>query len=286
MISRFKPFSLNIRGRLLRYERPAVMGIINATPDSFYAPSRAEDAGAIARKASEMIASGVDIIDVGAYSTRPGAAPVSAADERERLRMAVAAVREVSETVPLSVDTFRADIAREAVGEWGADIINDISGGEFDADMTEVAASTGAPYILMHHPGKESELHPASRYDDVVADVMKWLSTRLRRLALAGVNDVIVDPGFGFGKTVEDNYRLMASLELFGVFDRPLLVGISNKSMIYRPLGITPTDAHDGTTVLNAVALLGGASILRVHDVVSAVQTVRLIQMLDSSNKQ
>ncbi|MDE5607477.1 MAG: dihydropteroate synthase [Muribaculaceae bacterium] len=285
MISRFKPFSLNIRGRLLRYERPAVMGIINATPDSFFAPSRALDSEAIAEKAAEMIAEGVDIIDVGAYSTRPGATAVSAGEELERLRMAIVAVRSVDSVIPVSVDTFRADIARLAVTEMGADIINDISGGEFDSGMFDVAAITHAPYILTHNPGTEGNMHPACQYGDVVADVLRWLSGRLRRLALAGVNDVIVDPGFGFGKTIEDNYRLMASLPLFEALDRPLLVGISRKSMIYKQLGVDPTDAQDGTTALNTVALLNGASIIRVHDVKAAAQTVRLIQLIDSTTK-
>ncbi|MBD5213243.1 MAG: dihydropteroate synthase [Bacteroidales bacterium] len=283
MISRFKTFSLNVRGRLLRYERPAVMGIINATPDSFFAASRTPDRDSISRRAAEMIAAGVDMIDVGAYSTRPGADPVGVEEEIDRLRMAIVAVREVDQRIPVSVDTFRADVAGLAVTEMGADIINDISGGEFDDKMFDVAAATGAPYILTHNPGTESNLHPASGYGDVVADVTRWLGSRLRTLALLGVNDVIVDPGFGFGKSIEDNYRLMAELALFEMLGRPILVGVSRKSMIYRPLGIEPADAHDGTTALNTVALLSGASILRVHDVKSAVQTVKLIQLLDSN---
>lgn len=279
MINRFRSFSLNVRGRLLSFERPAVMGIINATPDSFFAPSRGGDASAIARMAEEMLAEGVDILDIGAYSTRPGAAAIDAAEELSRLRVALAAVREVAPQVPVSVDTFRSEIAREAVTSLGADIINDISGGEFDSQMFDVVVATGVPYILTHHPGSESQLHPQERYADVTADVLRWLGARLNQLTLKGVNDVIVDPGFGFGKTSEDNYRLLASLDLFATLGRPLLAGLSNKSMIYKPLGVDPDEAHDGTTVLNTVALLGGASILRVHDVKAAMQAVKLIQM-------
>lgn len=275
----FKSFSINIKGTLRRWDRPAVMGIVNVTPDSFYAPSRTSDAGSIAHRVETMLRQGVDIIDIGAYSTRPGAAPVGRDEELRRLERGLEAVRSIDSRIPVSVDTFRADIARRAVTELGADIINDISGGKFDPAMIATAADTRAPYILTHSTGSEADIHLPQRYDDVTSEVIAALSERLAELRLAGAADVIVDPGFGFGKSVADNYRMLDGLDRFAMLGYPILVGISNKSMIFKPLGISPENAQNGTTALNTIALERGASILRVHDVEAARQAVTLFTL-------
>ena len=238
---KFTPFSLNIGGRLVDYTRPAVMGIVNVTPDSFYAGSRTTDAEAVGRRVTAMLGEGVDIIDVGAYSSRPGAADVSPEEEYERLARGLEVVRRGAPEAVVSVDTFRASVARKAVSGFGPLIINDISGGALDDDMFETVAELGE---------------------------------RLGRLTLMGVSDIIVDPGFGFSKTLAQNYELLASLPLFALFHRPLLVGLSRKSMATRLLGIDTADALNATTVLNTLALDRGASILRVHDVAAARQAV------------
>lgn len=277
----FKPFSLNIHGRLIEYDRPAVMGIINVTPDSFYAGSRTK-ADEIGRRVRSMIDDGADMIDIGAYSSRPGAAEVSEAEEIDRLSEGMAALREAAPDVVVSVDTFRASVAKAAIEQMGADIVNDISGGDLDGRMFETVASLRVPYILMHMRGTPADMQTLTEYPDgVTAEVLRDLSVKLRTLRLAGVNDVIVDPGFGFAKTLEQNYRLMADLPMFaGMLDAPVLVGVSRKSMVTRALGITAKDALNGTTVLNTIALLGGAQILRVHDVKACVEAVRIVSML------
>lgn len=270
------PFTLNINGRLVEYDRPAVMGIINATPDSFYPGSRTADSRAVAERARMMLSQGADMLDLGAYSSRPGAADVSAADEGDRLHMALDAIRSVSADVPVSVDTFRADVAEKAVTEWGADIINDISGGTLDPDMFETVARLHVPYILMHMRGTPADMQQHCCYADVTADVAADLSAKLHRLSVLGVNDVIIDPGFGSSKTLEQNYRMLRELDTFGLLGRPVLVGVSRKSMITRLLGIGSEDALNGTTAVNTLALDRGASILRVHDVQAARQAVEI----------
>lgn len=277
----FKPFSLNIHGRLIEYDRPAVMGIINVTPDSFYAGSRTK-ADEIGRRVRSMIDDGADMIDIGAYSSRPGAAEVSEAEEIDRLSEGMAALREAAPDVVVSVDTFRASVAKAAIEQMGADIVNDISGGDLDGRMFETVASLRVPYILMHMRGTPADMQTLTEYPDgVTAEVLRDLSVKLRTLRLAGVNDVIVDPGFGFAKTLEQNYRLMADLPMFAkMLDAPVLVGVSRKSMVTRALGITAKDALNGTTVLNTIALLGGAQILRVHDVKACAEAVRIVSML------
>lgn len=277
----FKPFSLNIHGRLIEYDRPAVMGIINVTPDSFYAGSRTK-ADEIGRRVRSMIDDGADMIDIGAYSSRPGAAEVSEAEEIDRLSEGMAALREAAPDVVVSVDTFRASVAKVAIEQMGADIVNDISGGDLDGRMFETVASLRVPYILMHMRGTPADMQTLTEYPDgVTAEVLRDLSVKLRTLRLAGVNDVIVDPGFGFAKTLEQNYRLMADLPMFTeMLDAPVLVGVSRKSMVTRALGITAKDALNGTTVLNTIALLGGAQILRVHDVKACAEAVRIVSML------
>lgn len=277
----FKPFSLNIHGRLIEYDRPAVMGIINVTPDSFYAGSRTK-ADEIGRRVRSMIDDGADMIDIGAYSSRSGAAEVSEAEEIDRLSEGMAALREAAPDVVVSVDTFRASVAKAAIEQMGADIVNDISGGDLDGRMFETVASLRVPYILMHMRGTPADMQTLTEYPDgVTAEVLRDLSVKLRTLRLAGVSDVIVDPGFGFAKTLEQNYRLMADLPMFAeMLDAPVLVGVSRKSMVTRALGITAKDALNGTTVLNTIALLGGAQILRVHDVKACAEAVRIVSML------
>lgn len=273
-------YTINCRGRLVSLETPQVMGILNLTPDSFYAGSRQQSEEAIAARCRQIVAEGGTMIDVGAYSSRPGAADVSAEEEMERLRRGLAVVRREVPDAIVSVDTFRAEVARMCVEEYGADIINDISGGQFDRDMFRTVARLGVPYILMHIKGKPQTMQQAPQYDDLMREVMLYFAERLLRLRELGVKDVIVDPGFGFGKTLEHNYDLMAHLGEFRMLEAPLLVGISRKSMIYRLLGGGPEEALNGTTVLNTIALMNGAHILRVHDVRPAAEAVGMIAAL------
>lgn len=273
----FLPFTLNIKGSIRLIERPQIMGIVNATPDSFFPGSRTLSRESIIERTRSMIDQGADMIDIGAYSSRPGAADVSETEELRRLETALEAIRSVNTDIPVSVDTFRANVARTAISSLGADIVNDISGGTLDADMLETVASLKCPYILMHMRGTPATMQTLTDYDDVTADVIKELSTILGRLEALGVSDIIVDPGFGFAKTVEQNYELMRNLETMeNLLGLPLLVGISRKSMLTRPLGIKPDEALNATTVMNVIALSKGASILRVHDVKEARQALVL----------
>lgn len=269
-------YTLNLRGRLYSLDEPRIMGILNVTPDSFYAESRTPDEAHVRARVEQMLAEGAEMIDIGGYSSRPGAADVSPEEEMERLRLGLRVVRQLAPDLPVSVDTFRADVARMAVEEEGADIINDISGGEMDRQMFRTVARLHVPYILMHMQGTPDTMQQAPAYDDVLTDVLRYLAERIDRLAQLGVADIITDPGFGFGKTLEHNYRLMAHLADFLELDRPLLVGISRKSMIYKLLGGTPQTSLNGTTVLNTLALAAGAHILRVHDVAPAVEAKRI----------
>lgn len=279
-----KPFSLNIRGSLISYERPAVMAIVNATPDSFYAGSRNVSENEITERVTLAIDEGADIIDVGAYSSRPGADDVSEDEELRRLETALNAVRRVDNHIPVSVDTFRANVARRCVREFGADIINDISGGELDPKMFETVAELRVPYILMHMRGTPSTMQSLTDYPEgVTAGVIAELAPKLERLSLLGVNDVIVDPGFGFAKTLEQNYQLLHDLQAFEMLGRPVLVGISRKSMLSRLLGITADQALNATTVLNTAALERGAAVLRVHDVRAAREAVEIITCLNKA---
>lgn len=273
----FLPFTLNIKGSIRLIERPQIMGIVNATPDSFFPGSRTLSRESIIERTRSLIDQGADMIDIGAYSSRPGAADVSETEELRRLETALGAIRLINTDIPVSVDTFSANVARTAISSLGADIVNDISGGSLDADMLETVASLKCPYILMHMRGTPATMQTLTDYDDVTADVIKELSTILGRLEALGVSDIIVDPGFGFAKTVEQNYELMRNLETMeNLLGLPLLVGISRKSMLTRPLGIKPDEALNATTVMNVIALSKGASILRVHDVKEARQALVL----------
>lgn len=272
--------TLNVGGKLFSLATPQVMGIINVTPDSFYAESRTEEETAITRCAARMVAEGATMLDVGAYSSRPGADDVSAEEEESRLRKALPAIRRAAPAAVLSVDTFRADVARMCVEEYGVDIINDISGGELDPAMFRTVARLHVPYILMHMQGEPRTMQQAPHYEDLMREIFLYFAERVQRLHDLGACDLILDPGFGFGKTLKHNYELMRHLPEFREFDLPLLVGISRKSMIYKLLGVTPADALNGTTVLNTAALLGGADILRVHDVRPAAEAVRIVQAI------
>lgn len=265
---------LNIRGNLIEFNRPAVMGIVNVTPDSFFAGSRVP-ADSVTARVSEMMAQGADIIDLGGYSSRPGADTVTAEEELARLVPAIAAIRERFPDIPVSVDTFRADVARECIAQ-GADIINDIGGGDLDPEMFGTIADLRVPYILMHMRGTPATMQSLTDYDDVVADVLRDLAFKTDRLHQLGVNDVIIDPGFGFAKTVDQNYRLLAALGMFREIGCPVLAGVSRKTMIWKELGIRPDEALNGTTAINMIALMNGADILRVHDVRECAETVRL----------
>ncbi|MBD5313835.1 MAG: dihydropteroate synthase [Bacteroides sp.] len=272
----FQPFSLNIGGELREYSRPQVMGIINVTPDSFFKNSRTMDEDALSSRIEKFIADGADFIDMGAYSSRPGAADVDPAEEIARLRVGMKVLRSIDPQIPVSIDTFRSEVARVAIEELGANIVNDISGGSLDQDMFRTVARLKVPYILMHMRGTPATMQSLTDYSDVTADVIADLSVKLRELHLLGVADVVVDPGFGFSKTTEQNFEMMRNLQQFEVLGCPLLVGISRKSMITRTLDIDPADALAGTVALDAFALTQGAAFLRVHDVLEAVQTVKL----------
>ncbi len=276
----FTPFSLNIRGRLFEYDKPAVMGIVNVTPDSFFAGSRSSTIPEIAKRVEEMITAGADMLDLGAYSSRPGASDVSEEEECRRIALGMKVIRDISQDIPVSVDTFRAGVAREAVVNLGADIVNDISGGDLDQEMWATVADLNAPYILMHMRGNPSTMQALTEYHDVTADVISDLSEKLRRLRLMGVSDIIIDPGFGFSKTTEQNFEMMHNLQLFkSSLGAPVLVGVSRKSMITKSLGITPMEALPGTIALDTIALTRDASILRVHDVSEAVAAVRMYEL-------
>lgn len=277
--NRNKTLTINAGGRLLDLSQPQVMGILNVTPDSFYDGSRCPDMTAVAKRVETILSEGADMIDVGGYSSRPGCVDVSVEEEKRRLAIGFEAIRRLSPAAVISVDTFRAEVARWSVEEWGVQIINDISAGELDADMFDVVAQLRVPYIMMHMRGTPEAMMQQQylHYDDVVADVLQYFAAKIDRLAYMGVNDIIIDPGFGFSKTVDDNYRLMRHLDEFARLGLPLLVGISRKSMIYKLLDVTPAESLNGTTVLNVMALLGGAHILRVHDVKQAVEAVKIV---------
>ncbi|MFD2162515.1 dihydropteroate synthase [Paradesertivirga mongoliensis] len=271
--------SINVRGQLIDFNRPKVMGILNITPDSFFKGSRMGSVDTAVAAAGTMMEEGADFIDVGAYSSRPGAADVSAPEELNRLIPVISALAKNYPHLIISVDTFRAEVAEAAVKQ-GAHIINDISGGDLDPKMIETVARLKVPYILMHMKGTPQTMKHLAQYEDVVTEVLKACFSKVAQLKEMGITDYIIDPGFGFAKTIEHNYQLLHRLELFKMLGVPLLAGLSRKSMIWKVLDIDNSDALNGTTVLNTVALMKGADILRVHDVRPAVEAVTLIQKL------
>lgn len=269
--------SLNIKGTLFPLHTPIVMGILNVTPDSFYADSRKQSEAAITERIETIIKEGAEIIDVGGYSSRPDAAEVTEEEEMKRLATALGILNTHYPDVAVSVDTFRAKIARRCVEEYGAAIINDISGGELDSEMFATVAKLHVPYILMHMRGTPQTMQQNTDYEDMMEEILKYFAGKISTLREMGVCDIIIDPGFGFSKTLRQNYELMKNLWEFEDFGLPLLVGISRKSMIYKLLDSTPGESLNGTAVLNTYALLNGADILRVHDVKAAVEAIKIV---------
>lgn len=274
----FEPYTLNVSGKLLEVDSPIVMGILNATPDSFYSGSRCDSDEAVRMRVRQIVSEGGRIIDVGGYSSRPMADDVAPEDEWRRLSAALRIVRDEAPGAIVSVDTFRASIAERCVGEYGVDIVNDISSGQLDRAMIPTVARLKVPYVMMHMRGNPHTMQDFTDYGDVAADVMRFLGDRMKEAAYAGISDIILDPGFGFSKTLDQNYELLARMELLRELGYPLLVGVSRKSMVYKLLGTSPEQSLNATTAVNTLALLKGASILRVHDVREAVEAVAVVE--------
>lgn len=270
--------TLNFKGKLIDLTSPIVMGVLNVTPDSFYDGGRYEkDAAVLLRQAEKILQEGATIIDIGGYSSRPGADPISAEEEKKRTINAIELVSKSFPEAYISVDTFRAEVARDAVNA-GACMINDISGGNLDDHMFDTVASLQVPYVLMHMRGTPQTMNELNKYDDLIGEITDYFQMKLTQLREKGVADVIIDPGFGFAKTIDQNYELLRKLQDFQILDVPVLAGLSRKSMLYKRLKITADEALNGTTVLNTLAILNGASILRVHDVKEAIQTIKILK--------
>ena len=278
-------FSINLRGGLLDLSVPKVTGIINVTPDSFYSGSRLPDPAGAVGMAREMLGQGAAILDVGAVSSRPGAEMLDESEETARLSPVLEALRNEIPECAISLDTWRSGVAREMHRRFGIDMVNDISAGTMDHEMFRTMAELGIPCVIMHMQGKPSTMQEDPRYNDVVDELLQYFSERVFRLRKLGVNDIIIDPGFGFGKTLEHNYMLLAQLASFRMLELPLMVGISRKSMICKVLGKNPGQALNGTTAAHMAALLHGANLLRVHDVEEAVETVKIFQQIVKSGK-
>ncbi len=270
--------TINVNGELMDFDRPRVMGILNVTPDSFFDGGSYCTPDAIRRRLDTILSEGADIVDLGAYSSRPGADDVTPDEEWHRLETVFEIIEQHYPGIVTSVDTFRASVARKSVELGHAAIVNDISAGELDPDMFATVAELRVPYILMHMQGDPAHMQQSPTYTDVVGEVIEYLSRKLDELQRLGLCDIIIDPGFGFGKTLDHNYELYRHLGDFAMFHKPLLVGISRKSMIYKLLESTPANALNGTTTLNTIALLNGANILRVHDVREAVECVKIVE--------
>lgn len=276
------PLYMNANGKLIDLSEAQVMGILNVTPDSFYAGSRAETERDIIDRLHQITNEGASIIDIGGYSSRPGAEDVSKEEEMSRLRFGLELIRKFYPEAVVSVDTFRADVARMCVEEYGVAMINDISAGQMDANMFATIVQLRVPYIMMHMKGVPQDMQKNPHYENLLKDIFLYFAQRIQQLRDLGAKDIILDPGFGFGKTLEDNYKLINHLDEFSLFELPLLVGISRKSMIYKLLGTHPEEALNGTTVLNTIALLKGANILRVHDVKAATEVVKIVAKMKS----
>jgi dihydropteroate synthase len=278
-------YTINANGQLIDLGTPQVMGILNVTPDSFYSGSRKQTETEIAERVEQILAEGGQMIDIGAYSSRPNADDVSTKEEMERLRRGLRILREKAPDAIVSVDTFRADVAKMCVEEYGVQIVNDISGGELDKEMFPTVARLGVPYVLMHMKGTPQTMQEAPHYDDLMKEVLLYFAEKIQQLRDLGQKDIILDPGFGFAKTLEHNYELLSHLEALQIFELPILVGVSRKSMIYKLLGTTAQEALNGTTVLNTICLMKGcANILRVHDVKECVEAVNIYQQLYKNN--
>lgn len=271
-----QPFTLNIDGGLVLFNRPVVMAIVNVTPDSFYPESRSLDADSLESRVRRLADRRVDMIDIGACSTRPGSIPVSVNEEIERLRRGMDVIKRVAPDALVSVDTFRAQVADVAVRELGCHIVNDVSGGRLDEDMFRTVAALGVPYVLTHSRGNSADMDKMAVYEDVTAEVVQELAEKLRQLRLLGVKDVIIDPGFGFAKTAEQNFRLIRDLEVFGVLHCPVLVGVSRKRLVSQTVGADAAHALNATTAVHMACLERGAAILRVHDVLQAQECIKI----------
>ncbi len=271
--------TLNIEGRVLSLEQPMVMGILNATPDSFFEGSRFSEENAVLKQVEKMLEEGAHFIDVGGYSTRPGAEHIPLEEEIKRTAKKIKKIKTTFPEAIISADTFRSKVALSAI-ENGASIINDVSGGMLDKDMMPTVARAKVPYILMHMRGTPQTMNQLTQYNNLVTEVVKELAINVKKAISHGINDIIIDPGFGFSKTADQNYELLKNLDYFKVLKLPLLIGLSRKSMIWRKLDCLPEEALNGTTVLNTVALLNGANILRVHDVKQAIEAIQLVNYL------
>lgn len=268
--------TINIRGRLISLANPKIMGVLNITPDSFYQGSRFDSDEAILKQTEKMMRDGATFIDVGGYSTRPGAEEITGSEEIKRISTAIRSIAKNFPEAIISIDTFRAEVAQAAIEE-GAAMINDVSGGTLDAGMFNFVAKAQVPYVLMHMRGNPKTMTGLSQYENVVKDVTDYFHEKIYQLETLGVKDIIVDPGFGFAKNIEQNFKLLQSLEYLKIVNKIILVGLSRKSMIWKSLSTTPEEALNGTTCLNTIALLKGANILRVHDVREAAEVCRLI---------
>ena len=272
--------TINCKGELIDLSSPKVMGILNITPDSFYDGGKHKNEREVLKHVEQMLNEGATFIDVGAYSSRPNAEHISETDELNRILPIVNLILRAFPEVILSIDTFRSEVAQKCI-EAGAAIINDISAGKLDSNMLTTIAKLQVPYIMMHMRGNPKTMQKLTDYDDLLKDISYYFSERIAAANASGINDVIIDPGFGFAKTLEQNFELLNKLELFNTIEKPLLVGISRKSMIYKPLKTSAKEALNGTSVLNTVALQKGASILRVHDVKEAIECIKLVELLD-----
>lgn len=272
--------TLQLKGQLIRLQQPIVMGILNLTPDSFFDGGKYLQSEAIVARAQQILDEGATLIDVGAYSSRPDALHIDENEEWRRLSEALTLIRSHFPNIPISVDTFRSGIAQRCVDTYQVDLINDISAGELDAKMFETIARLGIPYVLMHMQGTPQTMQKKPAYLDVTRELLYFFSQKIHQLTQMGVKDIVVDLGFGFGKTIEHNYTLLRELEAFHLLEKPILVGLSRKSMVCKPLNTTPHESLNGTTVLHTIALQKGASVLRVHDVKEAVECIKLVQYL------
>ncbi len=277
-----KNFQINLRGKLIGLSKPLIMAILNVTPDSFYDGGAYFSDNEIKKRVEQIISEGADIIDIGAVSTKPFAAEVTVKEEIERLDKALKIVKSIKSDIYVSVDTFRSEVVKFAVENYDIDIVNDIFAATADEKMMEVIANKRLVYVMMHIKGTPQNMQINPQYDELIPEILKYFSERINKAVHYGINDIIIDPGFGFGKTVEHNYEILSKLEDFQMLERPILVGLSRKSMIYKYLGITPNESLNATSVLNTISLNKGANILRVHDVKEAVEAVKLVEMTKS----
>jgi len=277
--------SINCKGKLLTFEQPVVMGIINVTPDSFYSGSRMSNLDTVVATAKKMIEEGAQILDIGGQSTRPGSIRIDAVEELKRVMPSIEAISKNIPNSVISIDTFYASVAEQAINA-GASIVNDVTAGSIDENLIPTVAALKVPYVLMHMKGDPQTMQKAPVYQDVLLEVYDFLNFKIAELQAAGIDDIIVDPGFGFGKTADHNLKLLSSLHFFKNLGKPILAGLSRKATIYKTLNIEPADALNGTTVLNTIALMNGASILRVHDVKEAVEAVKLVSAYTKAKEQ